>query len=187
MHPEFLLIDDFPGGEIPVGSKRQTVRIFTLGVFFQALMIISFGQGNSRSGQRYKPKNLDEAVLQLSKILHDTTKQKIFVMTEEQFLGESHRGLGMWIRNSWALWKGGKLSKYFNSIGIFHPDDMSGIILRSYYRQLHREDWELEKQVKYYQEGWKASDEHFNRLKTDTAYQRQIRESLDSLKSQRLN
>ena len=63
----------------------------------------------------------------------------------------------MWIRNSWKLWSRGKLSKYFNSIGVFHPDDMSGIILTSYYRHLKGQDRELEKQVKYYQDFWKES------------------------------
>lgn len=163
------------------------MRIFTLTIFFQFLTIISPAQGNSKSGQRHKPKDLNEAVLQLEKILRDTVKQKILVMTEERFLEGSHRELGMWIRNNWALWRGGKLSRYFNSMEIFHPDDMSAIILRSYYRQLHGKDWELEKQVKYYQDEWKASNEHFNRLKTDTAYQRQVREAEDSLKSERLN
>lgn len=162
------------------------MKIFLLTIFFQFLAVISFGQDNSESYLRYKPKRLDEAVLQLEKIQHDTTKQKILAMTEEQFLGGSHMGIGMWVRNNWGLWKGGALAKHFNSIGIFHPDDMSGIILTSYYRHLHGQNREIEKQVKYYQDYWKASTEHNHKLKTDTAYQRQIRETQDSLETARL-
>jgi len=163
------------------------MRQLTLNIFFCLLTTISIGQSNSNAELKYKPKNLDEAVLQLEKIHHDTTKQNIIAMTEDQFVGNSHFGVGMWIRNNWGLWRGGELAKYFNSIGIFHPDDMSGIILTSYYRQLKGQDRQLEKQVKYYQDYWKASNEHFNKLKTDTAYQRQVRERQDSLEIERLN
>jgi hypothetical protein len=163
------------------------MRPIILTIFFHFLTIIAFGQGGSKADLKYKPKNLDEAVLQLEKIHHDTIKQQIIAMTEEQFIGNSHFGMGMGIRNNWKLWKGGELSKYFNTIGIYHPDDMSGIILTSYYRHLKGQDRELEKQVKYYQDYWKASTEHFNKLKTDTAYQRQIQQTQDSLKTVSLN
>ena len=162
------------------------MRVLLLTILLHLTVGIAFGQDNSKSDLKYKPVNLDEAVLQLEKIHHDTTKQKIIAMTEDQFIAGSHMGLGMWIRNNWGLWKGGELSKYFNSIGIYHPDDMSGIILTSYYRHLHGQYRELEKQVKYYQDYWKATNEHFHKLKTDTAYQRQVRETQDSLETVRL-
>jgi len=58
--------------------------------------------------------------------------------------------MGMGIRNSWRLWSGSPRARYFNSIGIFHPDDMSGIILRSLARRLRGEDIRLEEQVEEY-------------------------------------
>ncbi|MCH5598099.1 DUF6794 domain-containing protein [Niabella ginsengisoli] len=145
------------------------------------------GQQPPKADLKYKPKNLEEAISQLDKIHHDTTKQQILAMTEDQFIGNSHFGLGIWIRNNWRLWKDGDLSKYFNSIGIYHPDDMSGIILTSYYRQLKGQDRNLDEQVKCYQDYWKASTEHLNRLKNDTTYQRQIRQSQDSLQKAKMN
>jgi hypothetical protein len=93
------------------------------------------GQNYTKKELRYKPVNLEEAVQQLSKILPDTTQQKVLSMTEEEFITNSHFGLGMWIRNKWIYWGKKQLSKYFESIGIFQADGMSGIILRSYYRQ----------------------------------------------------
>ena len=162
------------------------MRQISLTIIFLLLVTVSYGQETKKTTLRYKPKNLEEAIFQLEKIHHDTTKQKILTMTEEQFIHNSHFGLGMWIRNNWRLWKGGELSKYFNSIGIHHPDDMSGIILTSYYRKLKGDDRNLEEQVKQYQDYWKASTEHLNRLKTDTAYQRQIQNRQDSLKQARL-
>lgn len=157
-----------------------------LTMVFYLFLLNASGQDFSKFSTKYKPKTLDEAVLQLDKLLHDTTKRNILSMTEGQFGLSSHFGMGTWIRNNWRLWSGGKLSNYFKSIGIFHPDDMSGIILTSYYRHLKRQDRALEKQVQYYQEYWRTSKEHFDRLKADTAYKRmyqqKIQYTLDSLK-----
>lgn len=48
-----------------------------------------------------------------------------------------HFTLGQWIRNSWGLWKGeGKLYKYLSSINLVHPDDMSGLIIESYFAKV---------------------------------------------------
>ena len=76
------------------------------------------------------------------------------VKTEKEFTTDSHFGLGLWIRNNWGLWKGSRLSNFFIANGIFHPDDMSGIILTSYHRKLNGIEIQLEKQIKYYQEYW---------------------------------
>lgn len=38
-----------------------------------------------------------------------------------------HDSVGRWMRNTWGLWDDdSELRKFFNSIGIFHADDMSG-------------------------------------------------------------
>lgn len=171
------------GGNI----KVQTMRQLILNILFCILTTVSFGQSNQKADLNYRPKNLDEAVFQLEKIHDDTTKRKIVGMTEDQFIGDSHFGLGIWMRNNWGLWKGGELAKYFNSIGIFHPDDMSGIILTSYYRHLKGQDRELDKQVKFHQDYWKVSTEHLKRLKTDTSYQKEIQQRQDSLEKALLN
>jgi len=154
------------------------MRFSGLTIFFLLTVSVLYGQ---------KPTNLDEAVRQLTTIHHDTTKQQIIAMTEREFISNSHFGVGMWIRNNWGLWGGGQLADYFNSLGIQHPDDMSSIILTCYYRQLTNKEWELEKQVAFYQAYWKATTDHFERLKTDTAYQREIKIKQDSMKSAKLN
>ena len=151
----------------------------TLTILFFSFLVLN-GQNASRKEMRYKPVNLEEAVNQLTKILPDTTKQKILAMTEDEFLAGSHFGLGMWIRNNWRLWRGGKLANEFKSKGIFHPDDMSGIILKCYYKQLHNQDWELEKQITIYQNYWKEAQERTHRLKNDTAFARQEKNKYES-------
>jgi hypothetical protein len=103
----------------------------------------------------YIPKNLEEALTQIDFNLSDSLKVEIGKKTENDFISESHFGLKIGMRNNWKLWKGSDLSKYFNDIGIHHPDDMSGIILTSYYRKLNNLELKLQEQVNYYKKYWK--------------------------------
>ncbi len=75
--------------------------------------------------------------------------------TPEDSLIMYHHGLGTWIRNNLGLWEYADLTRYFTGIGIFHPDDMSGIIIVSYHRYLNHENIELKKQILKYQEFYK--------------------------------
>ncbi len=149
------------------------------------LVIIAFLLTNHLIAQdidkNYKPKNLNEAIIQLDKLFPDSTKQKIAKMEENEFLGTSHLSTGMWIRNNWDLWKSGDLSKYFNELGIYHPDDMSGIILRSFYRHIKSQDFELDNQIKFYKEYWRKAQEHEYKMKNDTAYAAKFNKENDSL------
>ena len=147
--------------------KRLTILL--LGLFILTGLIAQ------KPDKKYKPKNLDEAISQLDILLTEKDKKDIFDMTEIDYTTNSHFSTGMWIRNNWGLWGGQELAKYFNGLGIYHPDDMSGIILCSYYRHLHNQDYKLEEQIKYYQDYWKRSREHGQKLKTDTAFARQER------------
>jgi hypothetical protein len=128
----------------------------------------------SKSEIKYKPKNLNESIVQLNRIHNDAIKNEIRNMTENEFIGNSHLGLGMWIRNNWKLWKKSELSSYFNEIGILHPDDMSGIILTSYYRNLNDKPIELNEQILYYQKYWKNLAEHQREMETDSVYIKQF-------------
>jgi hypothetical protein len=102
-------------------------------------------------------------------------------MKEDEFTSNVHMSTGMWMRNNWGLWRRGKLAKHFDSMGIHHPDDMSGIILTSYHRHLAGKERDLEQQVKRYREYWAATSKHFEQLETDTAYQRLMKQTWDSL------
>ena len=105
----------------------------------------------------YIPKDLEDCFKQIDVFFADSTKTKIKQWTEDEFCSNAHFGLGMWMRNNWGLWGGSRLSKYFNEMKIFHPDDMSGIILTSYHRYLTGNEIKLEEQIKYYRNYWKKS------------------------------
>ena len=71
-----------------------------------------------------------------------------------------HFSLGMKLRNEWNLWEEDEnkkcdLVKFFNSIGIYHADDMSSIILDSYKCLIEGKPLDIESQVIAYKEHWK--------------------------------
>lgn len=102
----------------------------------------------------YIPKDLNDCFKQIDSFWTDSIKNEIRTWTEDEFSGRVHMGFGMWMRNNWQLWGGSRLSKYFNEMGIYHPDDMSGIILTSYHRRLTGKKIELEEQTIYYKSYW---------------------------------
>jgi len=110
----------------------------------------------------YIPENLEDCFETLDKIYSDSIKTEIAKLSEDEYSSGNHLfGIGVWMRNNWQLWGGSRLSKYFNQIGIYHSDDMSGIIMDSYNRYLRKKEIRLDEQVKYYQEYWeKLKNEH---------------------------
>ena len=108
------------------------------------------------------PENLDDC-LEFMSLIHENFEDddKIWFESalceeEDVFIGRMHHELGLHIRNTWNMWiETSTLHKWFNSdLGIHHPDDMSGIVLRSYYRYKIKEPIELEKQVQEYKDYW---------------------------------
>jgi len=111
----------------------------------------------------YFPKNLDECFTELKKNLYEEELAKFKNTEEDKAVTNAHFGLGMWIRNEWIRNRPKEaqrpLKKYFNDMGIFHPDDMSSIVLTSFHRHLNNKGIKLEHQVKWYQEYWEKEKE----------------------------
>lgn len=115
---------------------------------------------NSYSGKDYVPIDLYDAVEYLNCRWSEKDKKEIGRLPEDEAMAELHMGTGMGIRNGWGLWKGkNELVKFFNSHGIFHPDDMSSIILTSFHRKLNNRDIDFEGQVQMYLDYWKPIQE----------------------------
>lgn len=102
----------------------------------------------------YIPKNIEECFTELDKLLKPKDIKALKSLKEEEVISNYHHGLGTYLRNNWYLWGGSRLSNYFKNLGIFHPDDISSIILRSYYRYLNQQEIKLDKQIKYYKDYW---------------------------------
>ena len=101
----------------------------------------------------YTPKDLTECFQLLQIILPRETVTEL-KFTDEEDLYRYHLGLGMGLRNNWGLWRNSRLRQYFNKMGIHHPDDMSGIIIKSFWRYLSYQPIRLEEQIEYYQRYW---------------------------------
>ena len=103
--------------------------------------------------ENYIPKNLNDAIEYLNCEWSESDKTEFKNTEESDAVSELHFGTGMSIRNGWELWKGkNRISRFFKSKGISHPDDISSIILTSFHRHLNGKDIELKAQIIDYQE-----------------------------------
>ena len=96
-----------------------------------------FGQNLTKKELRYIPKDFNESLTQLNKVIPDSTKTRIKSMTESDFLTQTHFSTGMWIRNYWLynrylfglIVTKSDLRKDLTTKGLYSNDDMSGVIL----------------------------------------------------------
>lgn len=98
------------------------------------------------------PNNLQEAM----NILKTRDGIEKFKNEKEENVCLYHHTIGRWIRNNWGLWeeKDNQLKTYFKTLGIWHADDMSSIILTSLWRQLNNKPLNIDEQVKVYKDYW---------------------------------
>ncbi len=103
----------------------------------------------------YIPEDLQEAWIELDKSLSDEDHQGLKKIQEYE-MANFHFSSGIGIRNSWGLWSGSRLAKYFNEIGIHHPDDMSAIILDTFWCRINDKPLKLEQRITFYKQYWKV-------------------------------
>ena len=116
------------------------------------ISFIAFGQIKNIDMKKQKPKNLTECIQMLDKNLKKEDKDYIKTLTEEEFFMESHFTIGMGIRNEWIRSGNPELVTFFLDQGVKHPDDMSAMILTSYYRHLLGKEIDLEGQIEKHNE-----------------------------------
>lgn len=102
----------------------------------------------------YIPKNLEETFNELSKLIKRKEQNKLLKNDESEFLSSQHFRLGKYVRNEWGLWKSSRLYLWFKDKGITHPDDISAIILKHYYRKNNKIEFNLDNEIIYYQQYW---------------------------------
>ncbi len=136
----FLLV---VGGQCADGQKAATTK--------QAPKV------QAKKVETLPPKTLEEAHQQLEKLFPKDELVKIDGMRNESEMIKYHRGLGMGIRNEWGLWAGGPLAQHMNNLGFHHPDDMSGVILETFWCKRHNKDFRLKERVANSAAYWKAA------------------------------
>lgn len=126
--------------------------IVIIGLFISINLL---GQTLAKKELRYRPKNFNESLVHLDKILPDSSRIQIKSIAEDDFMAFTHLTTGMWIRNYWLYNRyifgivvtKSDLRKDLTSKGLFNNDDMSGVILRSYYRKLNNTEIQLDQQI----------------------------------------
>ena|SRR6185436_15026447 len=101
--------------------------------------------------QIYLPVDLEDAFRELRRMLSPELLAEMKERVEGGMM-EYHLGVGMWLRNHWRLWADSKLAQYFHRLGVHHPEDMSVIILATFWCHLHSLPLRLEERVAYYRE-----------------------------------
>jgi hypothetical protein len=97
------------------------------------------------------PRNLGEALDTLDRASSGTLLLKMHRGGEDVSI-ELHDTLGRWIRNNWQLYDRGPLYRDLAALGLKYPDDMSGLILTSWWRRIHRQPLRIEEQVAWFLE-----------------------------------
>jgi hypothetical protein len=141
------------------GHRRSGVRALDL---LGLLVILSVGSVAASQSARepepdpHPPTTLSEALKRLRETLPAQTIQEMRDGTEADMV-TYHMSLGLWMRNSWGLWARGPLYEDLAALGLSHPDDMSAVILTSFWRELHGKPQAIETQVAKYKEYWRLA------------------------------
>jgi hypothetical protein len=106
----------------------------------------------------YIPKDLDDCFEELKKMFDDSDFKDFVENSKEEDMVLQHHFLGRWLRNNWGLWQGSRLQDWFKEKGIHHADDMSAIILDSFWRHTHDKPIKLDEQIKHYQDFWEEQN-----------------------------
>ena len=114
------------------------------------------------------PETIEQAVKTLTELYSQSLPQ-ITAMSQKDFKVFVRFGAGMFLRNTWYLWwheghyydkwpkQKPELVKYFNNLGVVHPDDMSSILIASLYCQVHNMPLAVEAQVENHKDYWRKA------------------------------
>lgn len=104
------------------------------------------------------PNNIEECFETLKKDLKP--EDIAFIKSSDDNVVSLHHSLGRYLRNNWGFWseEGSELKSYFQRLGLFHPDDMSSIILHSFHNHLNGKPLDVDGQIKFFQDFWNRTN-----------------------------
>jgi hypothetical protein len=117
----------------------------------------------------FDPKRVPETLEQCFEQLEGMMKQdpeggERFLETDDRGKDVTymyHHTLGRWIRNNWGInHSHGKLHEWLTGLGLHHPDDMSGLILTSFWRHKNDKALDIEGQVQHFKDFWDKHEPH---------------------------
>jgi len=112
---------------------------------------------NVKKERENAPTTLAEAHERLEQMLSAEELAKVDAMPSQRGMSKYHMGLGAGIRNGWGLWGDLPLAKHMRELGFTHADDMSGVILDTFWCKRHGKDFRLEERAAKYKGYWDAT------------------------------
>jgi hypothetical protein len=116
----------------------------------------------------YIPKNLEDALLQLEKLMTPESKVIMKDIPEDQVCRQLHGRLGQWIINNWGFYGGSRLSHYLRSAGITYPDDMADFLILAYHKRLNDKPVQVKEMAIEFKEMRKKAWRSKNNAKSST-------------------
>jgi hypothetical protein len=107
----------------------------------------------------YIPKNLDDAMLQLDKLISPDAQAKVRAVPEDSACMRLHHRMGQWIILNWGFYGGSRLSHYLRSAGVSYPDDMADFLIIAYHRHLNKKPYSIKELATKFKEKRKAEFE----------------------------
>ena len=104
----------------------------------------------TRIDGNYIPKDLNDALLELDKIMEDGAKKKFLEFSEEDARTKTHFSFGKYINKRWSIQEGSRLTAWFQKGKIYNYDDMIDCIITTYHRKLNNKPIGYEELAKYY-------------------------------------
>jgi hypothetical protein len=92
------------------------------------------------------PNTLDQAYGVLDRLLSPADRHAFMSTPEQEAVTRAHMGLGLYIRNKWFRSGKSALPGVLYDFGARSFDDMSGMVLTSYWRHLNGKPIDIEKQ-----------------------------------------
>jgi len=120
----------------------------------------------TRIDGKYIPKDLNDALMELDKIMEDGAKKKFQAYSEEDARTKTHFSFGKYINARWSIQEGSRLTAWFQKCKIYNFDDMIDCVITTYHRKLNDKPIQFEKLANYY---YKKQMEVTEKLKKEKA------------------
>jgi uncharacterized protein DUF6794 len=95
----------------------------------------------------YIPKDVNEALLELNRLIDEPSKKKFLALPEEVAAHKLFFSLGRWMSYNWSFYDGSRLSVFLQKMGVHNPDDMSRFLIILYHRSLKKQPLEVKSLV----------------------------------------
>jgi len=112
------------------------------------------------------PNTIEEAFAFLSKLLPPSEVAAFKQLPEQEASVVSYMGVGMYIRNEWFRSGRSALPAQLQALGAQHIDDMSSMVLTSYWRHLNGKPLKLEAQGNCFRKWWQEQNRLIGEAKT---------------------